>query len=234
MLKRSWILVAILSVMSLVALPAAVYAHHEAQTCPDAEGDSDNRHPSGKDRHCESGNSGGATIQGTAESDPDDNGRGPDRSNGGADKPNGAGGLDHADQDSNNGCGNDDDFEDDNEGWCGGKPKPSAASARNSLGVNGDVGTSGKSARIAGESQVRGGLEENEGVEALVAPPGITEVLGESFSRLAPPTVVLGVEFVRGQVMAVTGGPLGMLAMLALTLIGTGGVLVRSTKKIAA
>ncbi|MFN2587680.1 MAG: hypothetical protein ABR613_06155, partial [Actinomycetota bacterium] len=48
-------------------------------------------------------------------------------SNGGADKPNGPGGVDKADQDGNNGCGNDDDFEDDNEGWCGGKPKPATS-----------------------------------------------------------------------------------------------------------
>lgn len=82
--------------------------------------DGDNAHPSGKDRSVENGKS---SNQGKAESDPDDDGRGPDRSNGGPDKPNGSGGVDKADQDGNNGCGNDDDFEDDNEGWCGGKPK---------------------------------------------------------------------------------------------------------------
>ena len=83
--------------------------------------DGDNRHPSGKDKSVERGGSGN---QGNSTSDPDDDGRGPDRSNGGADKPDGPGGVDLADQDGNNGCGNDDDFEDDNEGWCGGKPKP--------------------------------------------------------------------------------------------------------------
>ena len=82
--------------------------------------DGDNRHPSGKDKSVENGNSGN---QGNSSSDPDDDGRGPDRSNGGADKPDGPGGVDLADQDGNNGCGNDDDFEDDNEGWCGNKPK---------------------------------------------------------------------------------------------------------------
>jgi hypothetical protein len=84
--------------------------------------DGDNAHPSGRDRSVEHGNSGN---QGNAQSDPDDDGRGPDRSNGGADKPNGPGGVDRADQDGNNGCGNDDDFEDDNEGWCGHHPHPS-------------------------------------------------------------------------------------------------------------
>jgi hypothetical protein len=88
-----------------------------ANNVPD---EGDNAHPSGKDRSVEHGGSGN---QGNSESDPDDNGKGPDRSNGGADKPNGPGGVDLADQDGNNGCGNDDDFEDDNEGWCGHKPK---------------------------------------------------------------------------------------------------------------
>ncbi|HYO61975.1 MAG TPA: hypothetical protein VEU29_08780, partial [Actinomycetota bacterium] len=81
----------------------------------------DNAHPSGKDRSVENG---GSANQGNSESDPDDDGRGQDRTNGGHDKPNGSGGVDKADQDGNNGCGNDDDFEDDNEGWCGRKPKP--------------------------------------------------------------------------------------------------------------
>jgi len=77
--------------------------------------DGDNQHPSGRDRSVEPGGSGN---QGNAQSDPDDDGRGPDRSNGGADQPDGPGGDDLADQDRNNGCGNDDDFEDDNEGHC--------------------------------------------------------------------------------------------------------------------
>lgn len=80
----------------------------------------DNAHPSGKDRSVEKGYS---YPQGNSQSDPDDNGKGPDRSNGGPDKPGGTGGVDKEDQDGNNGCGNDDDFEDDNEGWCGQKPK---------------------------------------------------------------------------------------------------------------
>lgn len=84
---------------------------------PDPEGDSDNKHPSGKDRHAESGKSGN---QGSTSSTPDQNGRGPERDHGGTDKPGGPGGVDTLDQDGNNGCGNDDDFEDDNEGRCGG------------------------------------------------------------------------------------------------------------------
>lgn len=88
--------------------------------------DDDNAHPSGRDRSVEHGGSGN---QGNAQRDPDDDGRGPDRTNGGADRPDGRGGVDRADQDGNNGCGNDDDFEDDNEGWCGRKPTPEVVAA---------------------------------------------------------------------------------------------------------
>jgi hypothetical protein len=79
----------------------------------------DNLQPSGNDRSEEFGVS---DNQGSSPADPDDNGTGPDRSNGGQDQPDGPGGLDPDDQDGNNGCGNDDDFEDDNEGNCGGMP----------------------------------------------------------------------------------------------------------------
>lgn len=61
-------------------------------------------------------------TQGKSKSDPDDNGKGPERSNGGYDKPGYTGGI-NSDRDGNNGCGNDSDREDDNEGWCGSKPK---------------------------------------------------------------------------------------------------------------
>ena len=81
----------------------------------------DNAHPSSKDRSVEPGASGN---QGRAAHDPDDDGNGPDRSNGGLDQPGGPGGVDLADQDGNNGCGNDDDFEDDNEGRCLGRQSP--------------------------------------------------------------------------------------------------------------
>jgi hypothetical protein len=84
-----------------------------ANNIPD---EGDNLHPSGKDRSVESGGSG---DQGQSASTPDQNGRGPERDNGGTDKPNGPGGADIIDQDRNNGCGNDDDFDDDNEGLCG-------------------------------------------------------------------------------------------------------------------
>ena len=85
-----------------------------AQTGPD---EGDNRHPSGKDRSEEMGNS---QTQGKSQSDPDEkeNAYG---GNSGNDKIGYDGGSDKGDQDGNNGCGNDDDFEDDNNGNCKGK-----------------------------------------------------------------------------------------------------------------
>jgi hypothetical protein len=88
---------------------------------PDPLGDTDNRHPSGNDKHAEAGASGN---QGKAASEPDANGHGPERDAAGLDQPAGPGGLDVLDQDGNNGCGNDDDFEDDNEGLCQGREQP--------------------------------------------------------------------------------------------------------------
>ena len=87
------------------------------QTGADEE---DNRHPSGKDRSIEHGNS---QNQGRSNSDPD----GKENTYGGSsgkDKLGFDGGLDKGDQDGNNGCGNDDDFEDDNNGNCKGHNHP--------------------------------------------------------------------------------------------------------------
>ena len=102
---------------------AAITENNDSDGVPNNISDEgDNQHPSGKDRSIESGGSG---DQGQSASTPDQNGRGPERDNGGTDKPNGSGGADIIDQDRNNGCGNDDDFDDDNEGLCGkvkGKP----------------------------------------------------------------------------------------------------------------
>ena len=97
--------------------------------------DGDNRHPSGKDRSVENGKSGN---QGKSGSDPDGD------SNGGADKPNGSGGTDKADQDGNNGCGNDDDFEDDNNGNCGPKDKAASEDCRARGKSDGKGKSSGK------------------------------------------------------------------------------------------
>jgi hypothetical protein len=122
---------------------------------PDPLGDADNRHPSGKDKHAESGGSGN---QGKASSEPDGNGSGPERDAGGVDQPGQAGGLDVLDQDGNNGCGNDDDFEDDNEGWCGkdvtGQPTlQTEPPGTTEVGGGGTTVSSGVAAAVLGASE---------------------------------------------------------------------------------
>lgn len=120
------------------------------------------QHPSGKDRYEEGGRSGN---QGNSESDPDDDGRGPERCEPesarttgdgtcGPDKPNGTGGSDVYDQDGNNGCGNDQDFDDDNEGWCG---KPTKVKASNDHVCDADANMPGtqKCEEIKGEVIVK-------------------------------------------------------------------------------
>jgi hypothetical protein len=129
----------------------------------DEPDEGDNEHPSGKDRSVEPGKSG---TQGNSSSDPDDDGRGPDRTNNGPDKqPDGAGGVDRDDQDNNNGCGNDDDFEDDNEGWCGKNPKggPKNGNGNGDNGDNGNGGGNGNGNGNEGNGKVNGeDFEEGE------------------------------------------------------------------------
>jgi hypothetical protein len=203
----------------------------------------DNLHPSGKDRSVEHGGSG---DQGRSSSTPDQNGRGPERDNGGTDKPNGPGGADIFDQDRNNGCGNDDDFDDDNEGWCG-KPK--------------DRGKPQESAKPGNEEQEKpedhGKLGEipplGIAVGQAIGPPpgggpagGLAPVIGQPGS---PPTgqalgevVVQGVS--GGNVMAasqervssagalaVTGAPLLAVVLLAGGLLATGVFLAKAGRR---
>lgn len=206
--------------------------------------DGDNRHPSGRDKSVESGGSGN---QGKTKSDPDDDGRGPDRSNGGRDVPDGPGGADLADQDGNNGCGNDDDFEDDNEGWCG-KPKkseatvvgsPAAADTTTEVEVQPAVAPAAVEVPVQSEvARVMGiTIDVKASPVAVAAPvsetvvrPQRTEVLGLGFERSAVAaggpsgTQVLGVSYERGN-LARTGFDLTLLAMagMALILVGAGG-----------
>jgi hypothetical protein len=145
--------------------------------------DGDNRHPSGKDRSVEKGKGGN---QGKAESDPDDDGRGPDRSNGGPDKPNGSGGVDQADQDGNNGCGNDDDFEDDNEGWCGRKPKKSTvpAAAPKHESSKGSKTEAKSDAKDETKGETKGAADVSTG--ATPATPGETSVVAPTGTNPCP------------------------------------------------
>ena len=157
--RASFVAVLILALAALLAFAMPALAHHKddheqgggrvessSEESTSDEGDSsrvnensddatddndDNAHPSGKDRETHNGST--DDVQGGDQtSNPDNDGRGPERNSckgtsedrvgGCADKPGGTGGVDQADQDWNNGCGNDDDFEDDNEGWCGRRP----------------------------------------------------------------------------------------------------------------
>ncbi len=128
-MKTKILTIGLILLINLALLPSSVLASngHNSSSKPtkseityDIPDSGDNAHPSGKDRSVEKGRS---LTQGKAKSDPDNNGKGPERNHGKSDKPGSTGDVDKADQDGNNGCGNDDDFEDDNEGWCGHKPK---------------------------------------------------------------------------------------------------------------
>lgn len=128
-MKTKILTIGLILLFNLALLPKSAFATYgnyshsktsKAEITYDKPDSGDNAHPSGKDRSVEKGRS---LTQGKAESDPNNNGKGPERNHGKSDKPGSTGGVDKADQDGNNGCGNDDDFEDDNEGWCGHKPK---------------------------------------------------------------------------------------------------------------
>lgn len=208
---------------------------------PNNRVDGDNYHPSGKDRSVENGGSGN---QGNSESDPDDDGRGQDRTNGGPDKPNGSGGDDLADQDGNNGCGNDDDFEDDNEGWCG-KPNETTtvAGASESICVEGGAMAHGKvcddtveGASVEGDTvqsgtaDVAGELEVRE--DAVAAASADTDsVLGTIFRRATPTTVAAaGAAAAPAGVLPFTGAALIPAALLGLGMIGAGALAIRRTR----
>lgn len=199
--------------------------------------DGDNAHPSGKDRSVEHGGSGN---QGKASHDPDDDGHGPDRSNGGADHPGADGGVDLADQDGNNGCGNDDDFEDDNEGWCG-KPtakkltvdqEPDVAVAFESAQVTSSpalVPVAANGAPVAIAEVVVPEVLADSVARVDVARPAVairsvaTEFLGVDVERSQAdrPTEVLGVSYERG-VLARTGIDHTVLILIAVALVAIG------------
>ncbi|MDQ4064459.1 MAG: hypothetical protein M3161_00240, partial [Actinomycetota bacterium] len=196
---------------------------------------------SGKDRETNDGST--DDVQGgTQTSNPDNDGRGPernsckgtseDRVDGCADKPGGTGGVDTEDQDWNNGCGNDDDFEDDNEGLCGGpdRVRPTAP----------DVG--GGSLQVCPPGTDKAGtvmtdLEdcvEDEVADTTTKPDVRTDevfsddtVLGERIFR-APARVAASQEVAAaGAPLPFTGGDMVPLGLIGLALIGTGWMVVR-------
>jgi hypothetical protein len=189
----------------------------------------DNLHPSGKDRSVEHGGSG---DQGRSASTPDQNGRGPERDNGGTDKPNGPGGADIYDQDRNNGCGNDDDFDDDNEGWCGGKSKNQGESEDQVKSE--EQGKPGQEAQapplgiVAGQpgGPPTGGAVPGAG-PPVTQPSG--QVLGELVTRGTPEVDVWAESQQRGALggtLAFTGFPLVAVTLFALILLAGGIALV--------
>lgn len=204
-------------------------------TQSDQPDDGDNKHPSGKDKSVEPGGSG---TQGNAQSDPDDDGKGPDRSNGGADKPGGPGGVDKGDQDSNNGCGNDDDFEDDNEGLCGGpdrseseKPKevdkPKEEAPRETEkpreqkpAPKPDAPAEKPKAPVENPEPVVEGPAEVETPEPVSVAPE-QPVVDVAPTRAATATVSSGEELPR------TGADAGLLLLAATGLLGGGATALR-------
>lgn len=210
----------------------------------------DNAHPSGKDRSVEHGGSGN---QGKTQSDPDNDGHGPDRNSGGIDQPGRMGGVDKDDQDGNNGCGNDDDFEDDNEGWCG---KPKATDTPTPVVNGGDfdkptiVTPAGASTDVLASAPAAPAATVPEvaaiaAIDEVVAPaaaveakasPRATSVLGVSIEREAAAspetgrrTEVLGVSFERGSLARTGFGLTIILAIAGLALVAVGLTLKKLT-----
>jgi hypothetical protein len=208
--------------------------------------DGDNKHPSGRDRSVENGNSGN---QGNSPSDPDG------MSNGGADKPGGTGGVDQHDQDGNNGCGNDDDFEDDNNGKCLGRQDQSEAAPSEAGAPQPNALTGGvvRPLSLALEAPVRMSSPTRLALEAPVlrssptsvmafairdagsAPELVEDAVVESASlRNDTPNAlssvggggsVLGSE--GSGLLPLSGAAIGLLALAGVALVAGGGSLAR-------
>ena len=234
-IRRTGALVAIGALVAFMTLPGAAFAD-----------DGDNKHPSGKDRSVESGGSG---TQGRSSSDPDDDGRGPDRSNGGADNADGSGGVDKADQDGNNGCGNDDDFEDDNEGWCGRHPKKdSTTKVKGSHKCDMVMKAHGKSAahrknpnrKSCDDDSDEVSLDDEAEVESEVLGataemgPDDPSVLGLQVEKARGADAVSPATAARGEVaggaLPFTGASILIFVMVALGLLTVGALMIKGRR----
>jgi len=265
-ITRAGALLAMGALVAFVALPGVSYAgqakagtsstedndSNDGNTANNISDDGDNKHPSGKDRSVEKGKSGN---QGNSKSDPDDDGHGPDRSNGGPDKADGSGGVDKADQDGNNGCGNDDDFEDDNEGWCGKHPKKDSKDvdkAKKADRCKKEMKKSGKAdhKRKTCDYKAISTTEEDDASTFLDAVQGSTEpevaaegsvpddstVLGAMVSKpksdaanaIAP--AVAGRDETLGGALPFTGASMFVFMIVALGLVITGAILMKSRR----
>ena len=202
--------------------------HNDGGTPNNMVDDGDNAHPSGKDRSVEHGGSGN---QGKSAADPDDDGRGPDRTNGGGDRPGGPGGRDLADQDGNNGCGNDDDFEDDNEGWCGKpaagtggthRPSGTAQTAIAARGIPASTPVAGPP--LAGALVAGPLVAAVPRAEPPVAPGALVLELelGRSADVPRPAAQVLGVSYSRAELARTGTSGLGQLFLSGTALVTLG------------
>ena len=207
------LLLAIASLVLVIGVPAG------AETCGDSE------HPSGKDRCVEEGGSG---TQGDAESDPDDDGRGPERTNGGADEPGGPGGVNQADQDGNNGCGNDQDFEDDNEGLCGSKPA-SAGGPDEVKGPELNDEDDGKIKPTIGKRPDDGRTVVKD-IDPITRKPNVNEHRARLGQPVAASRSLVGMVGRAGAALAATGLPGLLLGAGALGLIGFGAAALRRAR----
>ena len=249
MLRRTGSLLVLLAVIALLAFTVApAFAHHKdghangggsESASQDDDGipddNDDNQHPSGKDRETNDGPT-DDEQGGTQTSNPDNDGRGPERNScegtsedrvgGCADKPGGTGGVDDADQDWNNGCGNDDDFEDDNEGWCGGKPKPtpSPTPVTQVGGVVEEV--CDKDESMPGiQPCVKKGGDKDEVLGKLIRKSQPTGVLGSRVAAAAP--AARAAAGVAGAVLPFTGLGAIPFLLVGLGLVATGWLVVR-------
>ena len=238
------VLAAVFALLLAVTVPAQ--AHHKtghdkgtalaqdeagSSSASSTDDDDDNAHPSGKDRET---NDGAADDeQGKSDSEPDDDGHGPERDYNGTDKTGGPGGVDTEDQDGNNGCGNDDDFEDDNEGWCGQKPKPSkddeVAGTTEDKCVDDDTMAAGEEC----DEEIAGGtLDDDAAVDDLVQGDlPEADVLGlrvaaAGAKRPAVSPLVRGAR-TEGAVLPFTGGDPWGFVFLALGLVAAGYLMLR-------
>ena len=189
---------------------------------PDPLGDSDNRHPSGKDKHAEAGGSGN---QGKSSSEPDGNGKGPERDEGGLDKPNGPGGLDILDQDGNNGCGNDDDFEDDNEGNCLG---PATSHGRPEEEDDTVVDETDETVEETDDTQVTVVDDstptevQGDAIQTASQPAPLEGVLGNAVGGAAPQAEAVSAVNAEAGELAFTGLDAITLLLMAMALAGLG------------
>ena len=209
-----------------------------AQTCPDGS-------TMPADGNCNKGDTGGVgggsqgcpdkpnMVNGKSCSEPDNDGRGPDRNESGRDKV----------EDGNNGCGNDVDGMDDSEGWCGNKPKPADEVAPIRYCPDGSVMPEG--------GNCGAGVPCPDGTQ-MNADGNCDEVLGETIDRDENPSKpeveveaaaeegpsVLGLRLspalnkpvkVAGAVLPFTGGDVLMFLALALALFACGIVIMKKT-----